>query len=174
VDTWAQLARVYVEDVSIAEFEAWLYASETAAGELGPHWYAELLEFNYLQPNVRRELGMLIERMFAARRPPGLEVEIARALATGFLAGRVSLHDAARQFAGMHSDHPWVPASFLYVDDEIGDLPHPNQYANWDPTALAARLKEWEPRLAVMHADARAACEEVLKYLDGKPVRSAP
>ncbi|HET6763320.1 MAG TPA: hypothetical protein VFH27_06600 [Longimicrobiaceae bacterium] len=166
MDTWTQLARVQAGALTCAEFEAWLYADEQTAADLGPRWYLELMEFNYRQPNARRELQSLVERI-AASRPP---TELARALASGFLAGHVSLHDLAGGFAAMHRDgHHWVPASFLYLDDELLEVPHPDRHHLWDPTALVATLQAWEPDLARMRTDARAMCTDVLAYLDAGP-----
>src|SRR5581483_464842 len=159
-DVWLQLERVYSGVISVAEFENWLYNSADVQDVLGEGPALGLLEFNYLRPEALRELRSLIDQIYAQLRPAGGPMDTARRVAEDFLAGNLLLHDAARTLAGLWSaGHEWVPTEFVYIDDELDNVPHPKQYPLWEPSALREKLRQWEPMLAEFHRLARAGCE---------------
>jgi hypothetical protein len=38
--------------------------------------------------------------------------------------------------------HDWVPSIFVNVNSKFDEIPRPEQYALWEPSALEAKLEE--------------------------------
>jgi hypothetical protein len=96
-----------------------------------------------------------------------VERDVAKWAARGYLEGRIDLVITSRLLARLRAEsHDWVPTEFSYIDSELDDIPLPAQFHQWDPTALAEKLKRSEPRLRAFDLGARAAARAMLGALN--------
>jgi hypothetical protein len=84
-----------------------------------------------------------VRSIYEYARPGRLARDRAFRIAQGLLGGSVLIHDGVRALATLCMDgHDWVPAIFVSVQSEFDEIPRPEQYAQWEPSALAAKLEE--------------------------------
>jgi hypothetical protein len=166
---WRYLAAYVYGLVPIDEFEHWLYASPRLEHLLGVDRYLELIAFDFHQPHARHELVSLLHAAFLERRPGKVERDVAQWVAGGYLDGRIDLQTTSRLLAQLRADsNDWVPSEFAYIDSELDDIPLPAQYHEWDPEALAEKLRKSKPRLRAFESGAQAAAKAMLDALEGE------
>jgi hypothetical protein len=166
-EIWEQLASVRYGLVELRTFEQWIYTVRELETAVGQDHYLALVSFVFNQPHAQHELTRVIDRLYEDRRPSHLRRDAATGMVRAFLDGRGDLVTTARMLTRFRNDgESWVPDEFVYIDSELDDLPMPAEYPNYDQQALAARLAEWQPRLAEFERAARVVSREMLLKLD--------
>jgi hypothetical protein len=140
---WQILERFLAGEMSSADLEQWLYATSEAESILGARAYAELLSFDFRQPHAAQELPKLVRSVYEYTRPGRLARDRAFRIAQGLLSGSVEMPSGVRVLAELCLDgHDWVPSVFVNMKSEFEEIPRPDQYVQWEPRALEAKLEE--------------------------------
>lgn len=141
--SWQVLERFLAGGMSSADFEQWFHTTPELESALGARAYGELLAFDFQQQHAAHELARLVRSIYEWARPARLARDRAFRVARELLSGSVPIHDGVRALAGLCLDgHDWVPGIFVNVQSEFDGIPTPEQYALWEPSALAAKLEE--------------------------------
>lgn len=158
------LDRLLAREVPVRDFERWVYGSPELEAELGPGDYLRLLEFDYGQPDAGHELHKVVAGIYERRRPGMLVPDRVWRLACGLAGGTLDLAPAVHRLASLWFEgHGWIPLDFVAISSELDELPGPEQRPLWDPAALASKLREWEPALDRLAADAADAARRLLR-----------
>jgi hypothetical protein len=141
--SWQVLEQFLAGEMSAADFERWFHTSAELESVLGARAYGELLAFDFQQQHAADELIKLVRSIYEWARPARLARDRAFRIARGLLSGSVEIHDGVRALAELCMDgHDWVPGIFVNVQSEFDKIPRPEQYALWEPSALADKLEE--------------------------------
>ena len=88
-------------------------------------------------------------------------------IAHSFLNGQMDLVTSSRMLARLwNAGEAWVPSEFAYIDSELDEIPMPAEYHRWEPSALAAKLAEEQPRLQEFQRAAMEAARQLLHTLE--------
>lgn len=172
---WQTLESAYSGELALSAFEQWLYATPELESVVGSDVFLDLIGFDFHQANALHEVRKLILKAYAARRPGEIEFDMARRVATEFLAGRRDMWTTARTFAQLSLDghESWVPREFVYVDSELDTFPAPAVRPLWDSAALSKLLKRQDPMLERYDRAIREAAKEVIVFLDARQSSSS-
>jgi hypothetical protein len=141
--SWQVLEQLLAGEMSPADFERWFQTSPELESALGARAYREIAAFDFRQPHAPHELLQVVHSIYESARPGRLARDRGFRIARGLLSGLVPIHDGVRALAGLCLDgHDWVPAIFVHVQREFDGIPGPEQYAQWEPDALSAKLEE--------------------------------
>ena len=141
--SWQVLEQFLSGETSSADLERWFHGTPELERLLGARAYGELLAFDFRQPHAEQELFKLVRSIYEWARPARLARDRAFRIARGLLNGSVLMHDGVRALAALCMDgHDWVPGIFVNVQSEFDNIPRPEQYAQWEPGALAVKLEE--------------------------------
>jgi hypothetical protein len=166
-DIWSHLEQFLNGDLSIATFEAWLYANEADITQLlGPIGHA-LIELDFRGAHPVHEAKKLVAQAYDSFRPGELPREQVIRVLREFLDGRRDVWSVSRTLATLRFDLPegMISDEFVYIDSELDLIPHPTQEPNWS-SAVWQRLRgEKAPILAEYQRAARAAGMELLHRL---------
>jgi len=141
--SWRVLEQFLSGEMSSADFERWFHTTSELESVLGERAYGELLAFDFQQRHAADELSKLVRSIYEWARPARLARDRAFRIARELLSGSVVIHDGVRALAQLCLDgHDWVPGIFVNVQSKFDAIPRPEQYALWEPDALAAKLEE--------------------------------
>jgi hypothetical protein len=168
-DTWQTLDRFLAGEVSLTEFEQWVYVSTQLEMRVGPERHLAFLSLDYRAKHGLHEADKLVEETYSAFRPGLLERDRARRITTAFLAGTLDVVSACRALALLHYEGAeWVPVVLTGIDSELATVPRAADYAQWEPGALAAKLADARAAVDFYRPHAIAAAREVLVALDSE------
>ena len=158
------LDRVLAREIPPREFERWVYDSPELEAELGLGDYLLLAGFDYGQPDAAHELHRVVAGIYERKRPGMLVPDRAWRLACGLATGALPLVPAVDQLASLwYAGHEWIPVEFVGIASELDDLPQSRHPSHWDPAALAAKVREWQPRLDDLAGAAAEAARALLR-----------
>lgn len=141
--SWLFLEQFLAGEVSAADLEAWFRSTPGLEAALGSRAYQDLKSFDSRQPQPGEELVKLVRSIYEYARPGRLARDRAFRIARGLVNGNVPIHDGVRALAALCMDgYDWVPGMFVRMHWEFDKIPKPEQYDQWEPGALAARLDE--------------------------------
>ena len=141
--SWQVLEQFLAGEMSAADFEQWLRTTPELENLLGSGATRALLAFDFHQPHAAHELMRLVQSIYESARPARLARDRAFRIARGLLSGSVPVHDGVRVLAGLCMDgHDWVPSIFVNVQSLFDQIPKPEEYEQWEPSALGAKLEE--------------------------------
>ena len=160
-----RIDRVLIGEVSLGDFEQWVYTSPDLESEIGSKEYHELLAFDYRQSDAKHEFRKLLETIYNARRPGMLVRDRVWRLACLLRSGPQDFARTVGELASLwYGGYKWIPADFAGIDSELDDIPHPAQYPLWDPAALEVKRPQWESHLDHLRAAAAAAAADLLVH----------
>lgn len=170
---WSVLERYLAGEMSISEFEQWLYADPRVETTLGASDYVELISVDFTHPHARLQLEQAVRNAYDRHRPGCLARDRARRLAAGLVDGTVEFIAGVQGLAHLYTDgNAWVPVIFLSIADDLDAVPKPAQYGFWDKQALASKLETLRPLIEGLRADAIQAAKEFLEdTLNGRAGR---
>jgi len=161
--SWQVLEQFLSGGMSSADFEQWFHTTPELESALGARAYGELLAFNFQQQHAAHELSMLVRSIYESARPARLARDRAFRIARELLSGSVQIQDGVRALAGLCLDgHDWVPGMFVNVQSELDRIPKPEQYAQWEPSALAAKLEEGRQIIKLHQPSVLDAAREII------------
>ena len=141
--SWQVLEQFLSGEISSADLERWFESTPELEVVLGTRAYGDLLAFDFRQRDAAHELSKLVRSIYEYGRPARLAWDRAFRIARGLLSGSVQTHDGVRALAELSMDgHDWVPSIFVNLRSEFDEIPKPEQYAMWEPSALGAKLEE--------------------------------
>lgn len=141
--SWQVLEQFLAGEISAADFEQWFCTTSELESALGSRAYRELFAFDFRQQNAAHELLKLVRSIYEWARPGRLARDRGFRIAQGLLSGNVQIHDGVRTLAELCVDgHDWVPSIFVNVQAKLDEIPSPEQYSQWEPSALGAKLEE--------------------------------
>jgi hypothetical protein len=156
-------AQLMAYDLSLAEFEQWVYSSPYIADVIGYDQYFQLLDVEYRLPSALDEVRRLITQLADQFFPDELEREQVRLVLCAFVQGALNVFNACAELAWRRSHGAeWIPIIFVGIDSELDSAPDPAQYHRWEAAALAARLAEVEQWVTGYHALALAEARSLL------------
>ena len=164
--SWQVLEQFLAGEISSADFEQWFCTTSELESALGSRAYRELFAFDFRQRDAANELLKLVRSIYEWARPARLARDRGFRIARGLLSGMVEIHDGVRVLAELCMDgHDWVPGLFVNVKAEFDGIPKPEQYEQWEPSALGAKLEEGR-RITTLHRPAilDAAREIISSY----------
>jgi hypothetical protein len=165
---WSCLERFLHGDLSVADFEGWLYLHpETVETAVGPEIGLALLSIDYRGAHPVHEAKKLIERAYELHRTGEVSRDYARRVATEFLEGDRDLWSATRVLSTLRFEGPegWIPDEFVYIDSELDDIPAPGERFRWDQTAWKRLMGLNTPVVADYERAARVAALSLLERL---------
>ena len=161
--SWRVLEQFLSGVMSSADFEQWLHSTPELESVLGARAYGDLLAFDFQQQDAAHELPKLVRSIYESARPARLARDRAFRIARELLSGSVPIHDGVRALAGLCMDgHDWVPGIFVNVQAEFDGIPRPEEYALWEPSALAAKLEEGRQITKLHQASILDAAREII------------
>lgn len=161
--SWQVLEQFLSGEMSAADFEQWFCTTPELEGILGARAYGELVAFDFKQPHAAHELFRLVRSIYEWARPARLARDRAFRIARGLLSGSVVIHDGVRALASLCMDgHDWIPAIFVNVQSVFDEIPRPEQYAQWEPEALAVKLEEGQRITKFYQASILDAAREII------------
>lgn len=141
--SWLFLEQFLAGVVSAADLEGWLQSTPGLEAALGSRAYQDLKSFDSRQPQAEEELAKLVRSIYEYSRPGRLARDRAFRIARGLVNGNVPIQDGVRALAALCMDgYDWIPGMFVRMQWEFDKIPQPEQYDQWEPGALAARLDE--------------------------------
>ena len=141
--SWLFLEQFLAGELSAADFERWFQTTPGLEAALGARAYHDLESFDPHHPNAGEELPRLVRSIYEYSRPGRLARDRAFRIARGLVNGNLPIEDGVRALAALCMDgHEWVPGTFVRVQWEFDKIPRPEQYDQWEPVALAAKLDE--------------------------------
>jgi hypothetical protein len=161
----SRLERFLAGDLSLEDFESWLYANaESVEGTLGSALGFELLSFDFRGKYANHELKQLIDRIYASLYPNELPVDHARRVAAEYLQGTRDLHSTMRILASIRFDAPegWIPDEVVYIDSELDNIPAPEQEPHWLRAAWTRLMSQKAPLMNEYARVAREVCADLL------------
>lgn len=162
---WSELDRFLDGELSLEEFEKWVYDNPGIERALGSSRYLDLVSFEFDQRHALHDLSSLVASIYDEARPGLLARDRARRLARGLLDGGIDLAAAVRGLATLHNDgNEWIPIVFVGIDSELDEVPQESQYPLWEPNALQARLRELQPFIEQWRETACSAARELLGF----------
>jgi hypothetical protein len=151
--------------LSLADFEAWVYATPDLEPALGRDVALEPLELDYRAPGtearLRWEAVHWVEELAG---PAFLVRERARLLLRRLADGSGEVIPVCTELAWLAYDEggEWLGSTFNALDAELEDLPLPRTYPQWQLEALARRLAEMQPVMESCTAEAREEARRLL------------
>jgi hypothetical protein len=149
--SWRVLEQFLSGAMSSADFEQWFRSTPELESVLGARAYGALLAFDFQQQDAAHELSQLVRSIYEWARPGRLARDRAFRIARELLSGSVQIQDGVRALAELCMDgHDWVPGIFVHVQSEFEGIARPEEYAQWEPSALADKLEEGR-RITKLH-----------------------
>ena len=173
---WPYLERFLNGDLSVADFEAWLYLHpEAVEATVGPEIGLAFLSIDYRGAHPVHEAKKLIERAYELHRPGEVSRDYARRVCTEFLDGDRDLRSTAKVLSALRFEGPegWIPDEFVYIDSELDDIPAPRERFRWDQTAWKRLMGLKAPVLTEYDRAARVAALSLLERLADSRAREA-
>jgi hypothetical protein len=166
--TLAELDRFLAGEIPLDEFEGWIYSTPALEQTLAPGEYLALIELDYRSPHALHEAIKIVGAAYEAHRPGLLARDRAERVARGMLAGEINIAAGTRALARLyHEDNEWIPIAFVGIASELDDAPRPRTYAQWDPRALAERLRAHRDLEQYYRAPALVAARRLVELLHG-------
>ena len=163
-EVWPTLERLLAGEITLAAFEAWLFASADLERVVGSQGHMALMSFNFRQPHAIIELNKIVRQLYDEHRPGCLARDRAHRLAVGLIDGTIELQVAVRALSRLYNEgNHWVPIIFVGIDSELDAVPSPEQQRHWAPEALETKLKELEPLVEHWRQGAIQAAKELLQ-----------
>jgi hypothetical protein len=145
LDVLATLDRLLTGELSLGDFEAWVYSTPAIEAELGAGAYVELLAFDYRGPHALQDTSACVTAIYERLRPGMLVRDRAHRLACGLVQGTIPLATAVDGLANLYyHGEDWIPTAFVGISSDLDDVVDPAQHPLWEPAALAARREWWE------------------------------
>jgi hypothetical protein len=160
---WQVLEQLLSGVMSLGDFERWLGSTSDLESALGTRAYGQIQGFDFRQQNADLELHKLVRSIYESARPGRLARDRAFRIARGLINGSVRIQDGVSALAQLCLDgHDWVPGIFVSAQWEFDKIPKPEDSAQSEPAALAAKLEEGRQMVRFYQPSILDAAREII------------
>jgi hypothetical protein len=141
--TKQKLFQALIGDISIADFEQWLYANDNKLEtELNSHFYLDLISLSY---NQKGSFSQLKDKIFQYIDINEFNIWRTKKLLNAIIENKIEFVTATRELRDLYfeTDAKLIPATLgVYYESELDDVPIPSEYKLWNDQGLKEKLKK--------------------------------
>jgi len=148
-DVWNIFQQFFYDELTLVEFEQWIYSTEDIGEIIGEDRYLDFISFSYQKPSALAELKKLVSDTYEQACPSGLVRKRVQRILCGFIDGTFNVVAGCRELTQLyHHGHTWIPIIFVGLDSELDIVPPAETHHLWNQEALAAKLADLEPLIS--------------------------
>ncbi|MBD3362703.1 hypothetical protein GF362_03220 [Candidatus Dojkabacteria bacterium] len=140
---WGNFNKLINSDISIKDFEEWIYTDKTIEKIIGKDNYVTLVSMNYTKSDSKEKVQKYLVELFESLEPELYDKYRVYNILKGMLDGQKDLVSGCRRLVQLRKRGlEFIPKIFVGFDSELDDVPLPEQYSQWNKNALGEKLKK--------------------------------